>query len=173
MSNRYILTLTGKDRPGIVARVTRVLYEAGCNLGEASMMRLGTSFSMMLLVDAVEDAAQLRQSLQAVSDQLGLVLHIDPADSIEHGHLVPDACITVHGADRAGIVAQVTGAAADAGLNIVDLTSDLGGTREAPIYILHIEGVASQGIETLEKALRPLQDEGIRVDVSAIDTLIG
>jgi glycine cleavage system transcriptional repressor len=168
-----MLTLMGEDKPGIVARITRVLYETGCNLGETSMMRLGTSFSMMLLVDAVEDAQQLRQALQAVADEMGLVLHIDSAQTIKHSHIVPDVCISVHGADRAGIVAQVTGVAAEAGLNIVDLVSDVGGTPDAQLYVLHIEGVATQGVEVLEKALKPLQAEGIKVDVSAIDTLIG
>lgn len=173
MSNRYMLTLVGKDRPGIVARVTEVLFATGCNLGEASMMRLGTSFSMMLLVDAVEDADQLRQALQAVSNELGLKLHIDSAQAIEHGHQIPDVCITVHGADRTGIVAQVTGAAAEAGLNIIDLASDVGGDPQAPLYVLHIEGVATKGVDALEKALLPLQAEGIKVDVRPIDTLIG
>ncbi|MEE9421973.1 MAG: ACT domain-containing protein [Gammaproteobacteria bacterium] len=173
MSNRYMLTLMGEDRPSIVARVTQILYETGCNLGEASMMRLGTSFSMMLLIDAVEDAKQLQQTLQTVADELGLILHIDSAQSIDHGHQVPDVCITVHGADRAGIVAQVTSASAEAGLNIIDLASDVGGTTDAPLYVLHIEGVATQGVEALEKVLMPLQTEGIKVDVRAIDTLIG
>ena len=45
------------------------------------------------------------------------------------------------GADRAGIVAQVTGQAAAAGLNILDLESDVGGTESHPIYILQIEGL--------------------------------
>lgn len=173
MSNRYMLTLVGEDQPGIVARVTQALYETGCNLGEASMLRLGSNFSMMLLVEAVENASQLQQSLQAVADELRLRLHIDPAGPVEHQHPIPDVCITVHGADRAGIVAQVTGAAAGAGLNILDLTSDLAGTDTAPIYILHIEGVATQGIAALEKALAPLQADGIKVEVAAIDTLIG
>ena len=173
MPNRYMLTLMGEDRPGIVARVTQALFETGCNLGEASMMRLGTSFSMMLLVDAVEDADQLRRALQAVSDELELELHIDSAQAIEHGHLDPDVCITVYGADRTGIVAQVTGAAAEAGLNIIDLTSDVGGDPETPLYVLHIEGVATKGIEALKQALQPMQSDGIKVDVRAIDTLIG
>jgi peptide deformylase len=36
----FMLTLVGKDRPGIVAQITRALYEGDCNLGEASMVRL-------------------------------------------------------------------------------------------------------------------------------------
>ena len=40
MQNWYMLTLVGKDGPGIVAEVSQTLFEAGGNLGEASMVRL-------------------------------------------------------------------------------------------------------------------------------------
>ncbi|MCW8983520.1 MAG: amino acid-binding protein, partial [Gammaproteobacteria bacterium] len=41
MNNWYMVTLVGRDQKGIVSRVTKALFEGGCNLGEASMMRLG------------------------------------------------------------------------------------------------------------------------------------
>ena len=34
------VTAVGRDRPGIVARVTAALLHLGCNLGETSMARL-------------------------------------------------------------------------------------------------------------------------------------
>jgi glycine cleavage system transcriptional repressor len=67
----------------------------------------------------------------------------------------------------------VTSRAAGAGLNIVDLESDVAGTDARPIYILQIRGVAGQGIEAVEAALAPLRAEGVQVDVSPDDTLIG
>ena len=50
MSNWYMLTVVGRDRPGIVSQVTLALYKGGGNLGEASMVRLGGNFSIMLMV---------------------------------------------------------------------------------------------------------------------------
>ena len=50
MSDWYMLTLIGQDRPGIVAAVTKGLFEAGCNLGETSMLRLGNNFTIMMMV---------------------------------------------------------------------------------------------------------------------------
>ncbi len=173
MSDWYMLTLVGRDQPGIVARVTGALYKAGCNLGETSMMRLGSNFGVMLMARSEGGAGALEAALGPVVDELGLSLHLDPVDPELHRHPVPDVCITVHGADRAGIVAQVTAAAADAGLNILDLESDVGGTESDPIYVLHIEGTAAQGVEALKAALEPLQASGIKVDVRPIDTLIG
>ena len=67
----------------------------------------------------------------------------------------------------------MTSRAADAGLNILDLESDIGGTETKPIYILQIEGVAAQGLDAIEAALADLQSNGIKVDVQPIDMLIG
>jgi len=173
MSNRYMVTLVGKDRPGIVARLTSALFEAGCNLGETSMLRLGNNFTVMMMVDSRQGEDRLRGVLQPVAEALQLALHIDSIEPGLHQRPVPDVCILVHGADRAGIVSQVTSRAAEAGLNIVDLESDVGGTEAKPIYILQIQGVAGQGIEAIESALAPLQAEGVKVDVRSLDTLIG
>jgi len=173
MLNWYMLTLVGKDQPGIVARVTTALFEAGSNLGETSMIRLGEYFTVMMMVRSDAGDAELRSVLQPVVDALGLVLHIHAIDGGLHHHPIPDVCILVHGADRAGIVSQVTARAAQAGLNILDLESDVGGTESDPIYILQIEGTATQGVESIEKALAPLQADGVKIDVRPIDTLIG
>ena len=173
MSNWYMLTLVGKDQPAIVAKLTTALFEAGCNLGETSMIRLGSNFTVMMMVDSPRGDAALRPILQPVVDSLQLVLHVDAIDGELHQRPMPDVCILVHGADRAGIVSQVTSRAAAAGLNIVDLESDVAGTDTNPIYILQIQGVAAQGIEAIEAALAPLQVEGVKVDVRTLDTLIG
>jgi len=51
----------GADRPGIVAAVTGVLVDRGCNLEDASMSILRGHFAMMLVVAAppLTDAAEL------------------------------------------------------------------------------------------------------------------
>jgi len=173
MSDWYMLTLIGKDRPGIVARVTRALFEAGCNLGETSMLRLGNNFTIMMMVKGEAGPDRLQAALQPVVDALDLILHIDAIQAELHQRPVPDVRILVHGADRAGIVAEVTGQAAEAGLNILDLESDVGGSEAQPIYILQIEGVAGQGLDAIEQALAPLRARGVRVDVLPVETLIG
>jgi glycine cleavage system transcriptional repressor len=79
----------------------------------------------------------------------------------------------VHGADRPGIVAQVTAALATAGLNILDLDSDVAGTRERPLYVMMIDGFVPGGAAALEKLLDPVRQNGIEVRVVPIDTLVG
>jgi glycine cleavage system transcriptional repressor len=90
-----------------------------------------------------------------------------------HQHHQPDVRISIYGADRPGIVAHATGALAEAGLDILDLNSDVGGTEEAPIYILHIEGCANDGVEALQSALDIVKKEGVEAQLTPIDTLVG
>jgi glycine cleavage system transcriptional repressor len=166
-----VLTLVGADQPGIVAAVTDALYQQGCSLAQASMMRLGANFAIMLRVshNANQD---LEQILSEICNTLGLHLHLDDDVVDNISKLDPNIQVTVYGADREGIVAQVTSALAMAGLNIVDLETDIGGNKEKPIYIMTLEGVANNGIEPLQKALQAL-DSDIEVNLDEINTLRG
>ncbi|MBT7307069.1 MAG: ACT domain-containing protein [Gammaproteobacteria bacterium] len=168
----YMVSLVGKDQSGIVARVTEVLYQAGGVLGESSMMRLGCNFSIMMMVEIAGGGEQLRQSIAPVTTELGLHLHVDAIEPGLHQHQVPELRVVVHGADRPGIVAQVTGVLAEAGFDIMDLDSQVGGSSLEPIYILLIEGVANSGVETIHQALEPLS-ASVEFRVEEIDTLIG
>lgn len=172
MSNWYMMSLVGRDRPGIVAQVTEALFGAGAALGETTMMRLGCNFTIMMMVEMEGASETLRATLQPVTERLGLHLHIDAIDPGLHQHQIPDLRVVVHGADRPGIVAQVTGALAEAGFDVTDLDSQVAGTSEAPIYILLIEGVAQDGEAPIYQALEPLS-ENIEFRVEEIDTLIG
>lgn len=169
----YMLTLVGRDQPGIVAKTTSALYEAGCNLGEASMMRLGGNFTIMLMVKSEIAQHELQGKLDPVIAAFGLRCHLDEIEGQLHDHRLPDVRITVYGADRAGIVSQVTTALAEAGLDILDLESDVGGTDSNPIYIMHIEGHAANGIEALQQTLNEKINDDIEVSLSVIDTMIG
>ena len=169
----HMLTLIGEDKPGIVAAVTRSLFEFGLNLGETSMLRLGGNFTVMMMVSGEQSEAELRDRLKPVIEAQGMCLNIDPIQARLHEHLVPNIQVTVTGADRAGLVAQVTSALAGAGFNILDLESDVAGTADKPVYIMQIAGVADVSVEAIERALVPLREDGVDVNVSAIETYIG
>lgn len=169
MVHWYILSVIGKDRPGIVSHVTQALYDGGCDLGETSMIRLGDSFTIMMMVRHEGNTKSLEKIVATVAESMDLRVHVDKTDTHLHSHVEPDAHIIVHGADRPGIVAHVTGALAEAGLNIVSLDSDVGGTEEAPIYIMHIDGVASEGLVSLQSALDIVTKEGIEAHLVPIE----
>jgi glycine cleavage system transcriptional repressor len=116
------VTAVGADRPGIIARVTRVLYEHGGNLEDSSMTILGGHFAIMLLVDAPTDAETLETELAQATRDLGLVVTVRPvgpgSDSRPATHV-----LSVYGSDRPGIVHAVTQALAGADVNVTDLTT--------------------------------------------------
>lgn len=173
MSDWQMLTLVGQDRPGIVARVTRALYEAGCNLGEASMTRLGGSFTILLMVTGARPGLDLEAVLAPVASEFELRVHLDPVQGGLHQHLVPNVQVRVAGADRAGIVAEVTEALAAQGFNILELESDVAGNDRQPLYIMNIQGYSPRTLEELQQALSGLTTRGVSVDVAAVDLLIG
>jgi glycine cleavage system transcriptional repressor len=168
-----MLTLVGADKPGIVARVTRAIYEAGGSLGEASMIRLGGSFTIMMMVSSPGDPSEVEQAVSPVAAGLRLRFHMDPVEGGLHRHMVPNVQVRVTGADRSGIVADVTGALANVGFNILELESDVAGDVDRPVYIMNIQGYSEQTIESLQAAVAGLSQGGISVDISSVETLIG
>src|SRR4051794_24458231 len=116
------VTAVGLDRPGIVAAVTGVLVEHGANLEDTAMTRLGGHFAMVLVVEVAEDAATLERALVAETD--GLTVSVRPiADVDDVGATGSGWAVTVHGADRPGIVHRVTSLLAEHRANIVDLST--------------------------------------------------
>ncbi len=173
MKQWYMLTVVGRDQPGIVAGLSSALYQGGANLGEASMARLGGNFTIMLMAQSDADAPTLQHQLDPFIRKLSLHVHVDRIEGRLHDHQEPNVRVAVHGADRPGIVAQVSGALAAAGLTILDLDSDVGGSDAKPIYIMMVEGYAPGGVDAVARALEPVRLSGIEVTLSPIDTLVG
>jgi len=168
MKSWSLLTLVGADQAGIVARVTESLAAADCELGETSMMRMGCNFAMMLRVS--HDNQDLAALLKDVCAELNLHLHVDEDADGACVITEPDVNITVYGADRSGIVAEVTNTLAMAGLNIIDLETAVAGSKEKPIYIMTIEGQALQGVEALNDAAAKIS-KGVELNIVPIQTL--
>ena len=172
MNQWKMLTLIGEDQPGIVAQVTHVLFHQGWILGETSMLRLGGNFTIMMMVAGAESNEQLIEVMQPVAYRLHLHMHADAIGGGLHQHALPNYQVQVVGADRAGIVAQVTGTLAETDFNILELTSDVAGTEEDPLFILTIQGHSEADLELLEQRLGTLDDD-VDVSVKAIEILIG
>lgn len=139
----YLLTAFGKDRPGIVAGVTRVLFEVGGNIEDASMTRLGGEFSMMLVVSVPgkSDAASLNKRLAVLEKKLGLqttVKLVPPSAAHHPKNLAPQYLISVYGTDHPGIVSEITEALAKRKISVTDLQTKVAGGSK-PLYIMMLE----------------------------------
>ena len=148
------ITVIGPDRTGIVADVAEALAGVGANLTDSTMTRLRGHFAMTLICTGptADEAEAALKPLAGVSTE---VRGVEPeADTASAGE---PYLVSVHGADRLGIVAAVTRVVAAAGGNITDLTTRLTGT----LYLLIAEvdlpsGVAEELAERLAVAAAEL-----------------
>ena len=131
MKTSLIVGVIGPDRPGLVEQLSRVVTDAGGNWEGSRLMQLGGQFAgMVQVVIAETDLAQFETSLSGLESE-GLevsVLHAgeDALASSEEASLL---ALEVVGQDRSGIVAAISRALAEAGINVVELATDC---REAP-----------------------------------------
>ena len=132
------VTAVGIDRPGIVAAVARVLHERGGNLEDSAMTILGGHFAIVLLVATEDDPDTLRDALTAATDEYGLTISVSRADAARHESR-PTHLLSVYGADKPGIVAGVTSALAELGVNISDLETQVIGADSEAVYAMVVE----------------------------------
>jgi len=138
----FAVTAVGADRPGIVASVTGVFVEHGCNLDDCSMTILRGHFAMMVVVDAPDglDADALEQALATPAAAYDLVVAVRAIDDDRPASPAGDAWnVAVYGADRPGIVHRVTSLLAAEGANIVDLSTRVIGSSERPVYAMLLD----------------------------------
>src|SRR5438270_6520050 len=110
MNEHWIaVTAVGRDRPGIVARVTGAMLDLGCNLGETSMARLRGEFAMILLVRLSErgEVKEARDRLQVLGVEMDLTVTVRELAAEESAAADEGGAayiLRVYGADRPGIV---------------------------------------------------------------------
>jgi glycine cleavage system transcriptional repressor len=162
------ITVVGHDRPGIIAQAAEVLSRCGMNLEDSSMTLLRGHFAMTLICAGEADAAQIEAALQPlVNGSLEVTVREVPEEP-ELPPLGSTYLMTVHGADRLGIVARLASAIAEAGGNITDLTTRLSGT----LYVLlaEVDLPRSTDIESLQDRLAKVSAElGVETSLRLIE----
>lgn len=83
LAEQFILTLSGPNRPGIVAAVSGALFERGCNILDAQQYDATETgrFFMRLVFDrlgSLDELDQLRADFAAIATRLALVIAIRP-----------------------------------------------------------------------------------------------
>jgi glycine cleavage system transcriptional repressor len=173
MNKTIIITAIGKDRPGIVAAVSKVLFETGCNIEDSSMTILGNDFAMILMVTlpAKVSASVLDKKLAAVKNKLGLSITqrlLKPAElkAANTGSAVP-CMISVYGTDKPGIVYRISDFLAKNKVNITDVETKIISPETNPIYIMMLEVnvPAPARLAQVTKALAALAHE-LHIDIT-------
>ena len=82
-SNRIVITVLGKNRPGIVAGVTRVLGEANVDIRDITQSILEGIFTRTMLADCSEstlDFTELQEALSQAGELSGVSVNIQRED---------------------------------------------------------------------------------------------
>jgi len=177
MNNHFLLTASGKDRPGMVAGVADALFALKGNLQDASMTRLGGEFSMMMVASLPSKVspAAIQKALSPWSKKLGIsfqVKSVSPGLARSRPSSDAQFLISVYGTDRPGIVAKVTRAISDRKMSITDLQTRLLHHGKKPVYILllEVQAPAKADLDGLRSALDQMrQDLGVEITLQDID----
>ena len=166
MGKHFLINAFGKDRPGIVAEVSKILYENGFNLENSTMSKLADEFTIMLVVYTDKDlsAEEVEKLFIPVKEKLGLDIYVKEIDySNEENKKDTLYKVIVYGADKPGIVYKVAKLMADEGINIVDMTTEK--TSDIYILITDIDIPENVDFEEFKAKVKELQDD-IDVDIS-------
>jgi len=125
-TKKVLVSVLGYDRPGIIAAITRILFDLDCNIENVSQTLLQSQFAGIFIAAPPPDLNidTLRRNLEQGMAAMGLQVHLmpftpEPAcfDTVKSQPFV----ITTQGPDRKGLVAGITEVLARHGINVTHL----------------------------------------------------
>ena len=144
--NKTIITVLGKDRPGIIASVSTCLYELDCNVENANQMILQNEFAGFFIAEppAGYTAESLKEAIDAKLEGENLHIHVNRMDINGNGTDFSDTegeifIISTIGPDRKGLVARISQILASFGANILNLKAVFKGGDEPGDNIMSYE----------------------------------
>lgn len=88
---KALVSVTGIDRPGIIAKVSTALFEMNINVLEISQTILDGYFTMLMIVDITAAQAsfqEIAQCMNQVGDELGEAISIQRTDIFDAMHRI-------------------------------------------------------------------------------------
>lgn len=156
---RFALSASGADRPGILAAVTKAVFERGLSIEDSAMTVIDGELSLLLIVSGKEgfDERAFHKDMQNIQQSTGvsLLLRELTARALRKKQQ-SNYIITLHGPDRAGIVYRTAEFLTSMGANITDLevrTLSSGRGRPAYIMIIEVYSPVRSDIKKLEEGL--------------------
>lgn len=76
---KIVITVVGKDKPGIIYKVAQTLAAARVNILDVSQTIMQDTFTMMMLADmanASSDFSELKQNLIHTGSELGIEINV-------------------------------------------------------------------------------------------------
>jgi phosphoserine phosphatase len=114
-----LITLSGKDRPGVTAAIFRTLSKAGVEVIDVEQIVLRRRLILGVHVSAPRDWKRMRDAVAARAAELGMAVEITRTSPEKPRSRATRADVTILGAPlKASSFAAITGRIADSGTNI-------------------------------------------------------
>src|SRR5512140_3524616 len=114
-----LLTLSGKDRPGVTSAMFETLTRAGVEVLDIEQIVLRRRLILGILVTAPRDWKRLRDAIEETAAALGMAVEVDRGVGDNKVRRDGRSRVTVIGAPlKAAAMAAVAGRIADSGANI-------------------------------------------------------
>ena len=88
---KAVVTVTGKDEKGIIAKVSSFLAEKGVNIQDISQTILDEYFAMIMIVDmsqANAELASIAKDCEELGKKIGMSIHLQHEDIFNAMHTV-------------------------------------------------------------------------------------
>lgn len=87
---RAVVTVVGKDKPGIIAKVSMLLFENGINILDISQTVMSSDmFTMIMLVDMkTSSVGDVSKKLTSLADEMGMSIHLQNEELFNSMHRV-------------------------------------------------------------------------------------
>lgn len=150
----FAVFVLGTDGAGIVADISKALFELGANINDSSHTIIGNQFAMLLLISTSQDTTvdKIQAVFKNICEKRKLTIHTQKLkeEDIYRKHSDPGQLCVIHlyGADKPGIVYQVTSLLAKNNVNITDLSTRRFGNEASPIYIMYLEAEVPYEVDT-------------------------
>jgi len=127
MRKQLVLTASGRDRPGVLEEVTKLILRHEGNVEASRFQRLGGDFALMMFVTAPEERiGSLRETLSELHFvKFDMQIRLSVATDVQEDTAALACAITVLGADHLGIIYEVTRYLAEQGINIETMNTEV------------------------------------------------
>lgn len=88
---KAVITVIGKDRPGIIAKVSTALFEREINIDDISQTIMQGLFTMVMIVDLGRmstSVEELQAKLQVIAEELGMQIRVQREEVFTAMHQV-------------------------------------------------------------------------------------
>lgn len=179
MSQKFLFTALGQDRPGLTASFLTIIYKFGANVEESYTKVISGQFLLAVAASFPDnlDLAGLRSQLKVLETDLAFpvaVKELAPARTTGTEIETLPYLIVVLGADQPGIMYHVTALLAEQKVNITNTESRVIGTQEKPAYamVLEVEIPSSVEISVLTGALDRVATElKVEIELKPIEVM--